>query len=198
MDYHARYAGGHRSDDSAGLSVRLSTHLLRMSGHGVHRACLCGVLFPLHLDFLPERVGRRAGFVVFRRGAGMCPLLYYLSCLSVVGRGSVGGLRFDSGYREQDLKHGKLTLLGKMSKESGRRFYLWLGVVPFCLTMAVAVVLVDRWYLALGLLLYLLLHLKTTQEMGRAEGKALNKILGKTARNIFVYGLLTAIVFLWG
>ncbi len=100
--------------------------------------------------------------------------------------------------REQDLKHGKVTLLGRMSRESGRKLYLWLGVVAVCLTMAVAINRVDRWYLVVVLLLYVALHLKTTKEMGREEGKALNKILGKTARNIFVYGLLTAVIFLWG
>jgi 1,4-dihydroxy-2-naphthoate octaprenyltransferase len=43
-------------------------------------------------------------------------------------------------------------------------------------------------------LLYLLLHYRTYREMRTIwQGRALNATLGKTARNIFVYGLLVSL-----
>ena len=47
------------------------------------------------------------------------------------------------------------------------------------------------------LLIYLILHFKTFQQLKTLDGRDLNRVLGQTARNIFLFGLLLAIsVFL--
>ncbi|MBO4316016.1 MAG: 1,4-dihydroxy-2-naphthoate octaprenyltransferase, partial [Prevotella sp.] len=50
------------------------------------------------------------------------------------------------------------------------------------------------WAVWLPIIIYLPLHIATFIEMRRInKGAALNRILGKTARNIFIYGLAVAI-----
>lgn len=91
--------------------------------------------------------------------------------------------------RHQDAISGKKTIIVRWGAEFGRRIYLWLGIIATVLAMTVLFI-IDKPYLFM--LIYLVLHIATWFKMCRLEGKALNGILGKTARNIFLYGLLLA------
>ena len=91
--------------------------------------------------------------------------------------------------RHQDEISGKKTIIVRWGAEFGRRIYLWLGIIATVLAMTV-LFMIDKPYLFM--LIYLVLHIATWFKMCRLEGKALNGILGKTARNIFLYGLLLA------
>lgn len=94
--------------------------------------------------------------------------------------------------REQDKRHGKITLLVRLSPEGGRLLYLFLGVsgavvsgVVLCLMQSFCGVL---------LLIYIIMHINTYRHMKRiGAGPELNTILGETARNIFMFGVLTAL-----
>ena len=94
--------------------------------------------------------------------------------------------------REQDKISGKRTLVVRFGEKAGRYAYLALGILAVGLCSFYA----FNGYLMASLLpiLFLLLHFTTWREMVRIyQGKALNIVLGKTARNIVVFGLLLSL-----
>ena len=91
--------------------------------------------------------------------------------------------------REQDKISGKRTLIVRFGEPAGRWAYLLLGIVAVALCSYYA----SNGYLGATLLplLFLIPHFFTWREMVRIfKGKELNIVLGKTARNIVVFGLL--------
>ena len=91
--------------------------------------------------------------------------------------------------REQDAQSGKRTLVVRFGPKAGSLAYLTLGIVAsgLCLT------LLSGGYFAAGLLplAYLPFHLAAWRRMVRIrEGRELNLILGKTSRNILIFGIL--------
>jgi len=99
-----------------------------------------------------------------------------------------------NNYRdiENDERVGKNTLAVRLGKKGSRMMYLLLGIVA-CL-MGVVFALNNHPWATILPLGYLLLHGVTYRRMVRIDhGRALNGILGETARNMFVYGLLVSI-----
>ena len=99
-----------------------------------------------------------------------------------------------NNYRDrvQDKISGKRTLVVRFGEKAGRYAYLALGILAVGLCSFYA----FKGYLMASLLpiLFLLLHFTTWREMVRIyQGKALNFVLGKTARNIVVFGLLLSL-----
>ncbi len=115
--------------------------------------------------------------------------------------------------RNQDRVSGKRTIVVRMmesrikkyGEEKGRMeteqdaadIYLWLGVFSTILAF-VALFLYPFSSIRYPLMLiYLILHFRTFRQLKSLDGKALNQVLGATARNIFLFGLLLAVsVFL--
>ena len=102
--------------------------------------------------------------------------------------------------RHQDLQSGKRTIIVRIMVAKGqvtgecicRNLYLWLGILA-----ALLGILSIHSFSSLLLLLYLFLHIHSYRQLKTLDGKALNSVLGATARNIFFFGLLFAIsVFL--
>ena len=94
--------------------------------------------------------------------------------------------------REQDKISGKRTLIVRFGEKAGRYAYLWLGIIAAGLCSYYA----FHGFLMASLLplLFLILHFTTWREMVRIfKGKELNIVLGKTARNIVVFGLLLSL-----
>ena len=94
--------------------------------------------------------------------------------------------------REQDKISGKRTLIVRFGEKAGRYAYLALGILAVGLCAFYA----FNGYLMASLLpvLFLILHFTTWREMVRIyQGKALNIVLVKTARNIVVFGLLLSL-----
>ena len=94
--------------------------------------------------------------------------------------------------REQDKISGKRTLVVRFGEPAGRWAYLVLGILAVGLCSFYA----FNGYLMAALLpiLFLILHFTTWREMIRIyQGKELNIVLGKTARNIVVFGLLLSL-----
>ena len=94
--------------------------------------------------------------------------------------------------REQDKISGKRTLIVRFGEKAGRYAYLTLGILAVGLCSFYA----FNGYLMASLLpiLFLLLHFTTWREMVRIyQGKGLNIVLGKTARNIVVFGILLSL-----
>lgn len=106
----------------------------------------------------------------------------------------IDSLLMVNNYRdfEQDKQNGKKTLIVKMGASSGKALYLITGVIAAELC----------WYYAFNGLywaailpqIYLIPHILTWNEMVRiGKGKELNRVLGKTGRNIFIFGLLLSL-----
>ena len=99
-----------------------------------------------------------------------------------------------NNYRdiENDQRAGKKTLAVKLGKEYSRMMYLLLGILA-CLLGVVYMLNGHLWAFILPVG-YLALHVITYSHMVRIDhGRALNGVLGETARNMFVYGLLVSI-----
>ena len=94
--------------------------------------------------------------------------------------------------REQDKISGKQTLIVRFGEKTGRYAYLWLGIIAAGLCTYYA--FNGHLWAALLPLLFLIPHITTWNEMVKIfQGKELNIVLGKTARNIVVFGLLLSL-----
>ena len=103
-----------------------------------------------------------------------------------------------NNYRDidNDRNAGKLTLVVKIGRKNTE--YLYMALVP----VAIIMVLIEFGFSSTNMILAFaiyFLHIETWSKMRRiGKGRALNIVLGKTARNIFVYGLLTTVIILLG
>ena len=94
--------------------------------------------------------------------------------------------------RDNDRLAGKNTIIVRLGPKAGLQLYVGVGVA--------AIILGGTFWMnghilaSLLPLLYLVLHLFTYLKMKRIyQGKALNLILGETARNIFIYGVIVSV-----
>jgi 1,4-dihydroxy-2-naphthoate octaprenyltransferase len=95
--------------------------------------------------------------------------------------------------REQDKISGKRTLVVRFGEPAGRWAYLALGIIAVGLCLPIYI-LNDHHTTALFPLLFLIPHITTWREMIRIfQGKELNVVLGKTARNIVLFGVLLSL-----
>ena len=106
----------------------------------------------------------------------------------------VDGLLVVNNYRdvENDKRGGKVTLVVLLGKKTAENLYLWLGItaVALCQTMWMS----GQILAAVLPFLFLVFHVFTWRKMKKiAVGKELNLVLGDTARNIFIFGLLVTI-----
>lgn len=102
-----------------------------------------------------------------------------------------------NNYRDidNDARAGKKTLVVRMGARGGRVAYLLAGLAA----VAVGAVFVGygHWPAFVLPFAYAVLHCLAYRKMVRInKGKALNLVLGITARNMFLYGLLLSAGFL--
>lgn len=131
---------------------------------------------------------------------------YYLltasTDLSVLSVGIGTGLVVDcllivNNYRDRftDAACGKNTIVVKLGGKWAERLYLVCGVAGICSAMPFFMQM--GWWPALFMLPYLFLHFTAWRKMvAIGQGRALNAILGETARNIFVFGISLAVALL--
>ncbi len=124
----------------------------------------------------------------FTTGAFVCGLAIGLVSTNIL---------VSNNYRDYELdkKAGKKTTIVIFGKKFGEYFYLINGII--------AVVLCQYFWLqglaavALLPILYILVHIVTWRQMIQiGEGRALIAILGKTARNVLLFGLLLFMGFI--
>ncbi len=112
--------------------------------------------------------------------------------LTAVASGlAIDTLLMVNNYRDraQDTVSGKRTLVVRYGARAGEWGYLLLGVAASALCLPL--LCYGHHAAALLPLLYLLPHCRTWRKMVAIhEGKGLNLILGETARNILVFGVL--------
>ena len=94
--------------------------------------------------------------------------------------------------READEKSRKKTIIVRFGEPFGRYLYLFLGIFAALLCL-----LFLKWgnlYAALLPQIYLIPHILTWKKMVKIyQGKALNKILGETSRNMLLQGILLSL-----
>lgn len=106
-----------------------------------------------------------------------------------------------NNYRDidNDRRAGKRTIIVRIGAHGGLLLYLLLGVVSAVLAvMGVSLVSDDgcQW-LQLLIMLYVPFHIKAFATMRSiGKGAELNRVLGMTARNMFIFGLLVSAVLL--
>lgn len=94
--------------------------------------------------------------------------------------------------REQDARNGKRTLVVVGGERFGSALYLGQGILGYVLIALTA--LNGHLWCAILPLLYLLPHYLTWRKMMEINrGRALNRVLGFTARNILTFALLVII-----
>ena len=120
-----------------------------------------------------------------------------------------------NNYRDryQDEKSGKRTIIVRLLQSRIRRYgtekgrlegeqdaldiYLWLGIFATLLAFTALFLYPYSTIRYPLMLIYLILHFRTFRQLKTLDGKALNQVLGATARNIFLFGLLLGVsVFL--
>lgn len=95
--------------------------------------------------------------------------------------------------REGDAAAGKRTLIVRFGRRFGEQFYFWQGIVAWFLVMLLGL----HGHSMFLVVLYALLHSKTSREMRRiGSGRALNAILGKTSLGMMLFALLTTLSLL--
>jgi len=114
-------------------------------------------------------------------------------CCALVSGLIIDLLLIINNYRDRDTdrKSGKRTLIALLGEKFGSRQYLITG----CLAWLCCLWFVWHQHIWAFVLpaIFIPLHIKTWQEMVRIhEGKALNGILGKTSRNMFLFALLVS------
>lgn len=189
-------------------------------------ACLCGCgllffagweLIPVGLAIALCVLAYSAGpFPLAYRGLGdVCVLLFYgvipvcftyyvqaltFTWLTLILSIAVGLLSVNilivNNYRDyrQDKAAGKYTTIVLFGRRFGRIAYLMNGCIALLLICPL-LIQVELWMQSL-FALYFALFIATWQKMRRTEGRALNRVLGQTARNVFLFALLMA-VFLY-
>ncbi len=94
--------------------------------------------------------------------------------------------------RDGDKRAGKRTLVVLIGAKTSELFYFALALMA-C-HMGLTFFFTGRYFTFFLPFVYLSLHAHTYRKMKKIkQGKALNQILGQTARNIFIYGVLFAI-----
>lgn len=102
-----------------------------------------------------------------------------------------------NNYRDidNDRKAGKRTLAVFIGKKAMAQVYLWIVPISLCLMAFVFAELSRNIAIIIPFILFFFnLHYFTWKKMVMiGEGKELNKVLGMTARNIFLFGILSSL-----
>ena len=116
---------------------------------------------------------------------------------------AIDALLIVNNYRDidNDRSNGKITLAVRLGESKTRRLYESIGYIA----AGIMIILVffdlyqtDKFIPTYAIyLIYIILHRQSYQEMKRInKGAKLNQVLGLTARNILVFGLLSVAAIL--
>ncbi|MDR2118618.1 MAG: 1,4-dihydroxy-2-naphthoate polyprenyltransferase [Tannerellaceae bacterium] len=104
-----------------------------------------------------------------------------------------------NNYRdyEQDRAAGKRTSIVYFGRRFGRLLYLANGISAIVFTLPLLLFPANAQWIDLLYLAFFLLFLSTWRELTRLQGRALNRTLGRTARNVFFYTILLILAILF-
>lgn len=194
-----------------GLGVMLLTRLWWLVAVGV--ACVAfAFLYTTRLSYLGwGDVLVVVFFGIVPVGFTFCAMTDGAWTMPVTLAGFAMGLATDNlllvnNYRDrnEDAISGKRTIVVRLASRYGdkvaqriaRDLYIWIGI------LAAIVGLVSLFIFPFTnlryplLLLYLIMHFRSGDDMHRLDGRDLNRLLGISARNIFFFGLMLTISFI--
>lgn len=190
-------------------------------------SCLCGCMLIFYGGWWLLPIGIAMAICVFAYSAGPYPLSYYgmgdvfvlifygivpvcftyfvqanaFSFLGFILSLAVGLLGINilvvNNYRdyEQDKESRKYTTIVMFGRTFGRFFYLINGILAILIILPF--LFAGIWWIDLLFAGFFVLFIFTWLDLGKLEGKALNKTLGKTSRNLFIYSLILSLVLLF-
>lgn len=116
---------------------------------------------------------------------------------------AIDALLIVNNYRDidNDRSNGKITLAVRLGENKTRRLYESIGYVAA--GIMIILVFIDLYQIDKVIptyaiyLIYIILHQQSYQEMKRInKGAKLNQVLGLTARNILIFGILSVAAIL--
>ena len=116
---------------------------------------------------------------------------------------AIDALLIVNNYRDidNDRSNGKITLAVRLGESKTRRLYESIGYIAA--GIMIILVFIDLYQIDKAIptyaiyLIYIILHRQSYQEMKRInKGAKLNQVLGLTARNILVFGILSVAAIL--
>lgn len=96
--------------------------------------------------------------------------------------------------REQDKISGKMTIMVRVNKTIGLWLYWGVGALGAVIAIIIMSYSGNLWWFIE--LVYLALHSHTSWKMKSLSGKALNRILGETSRNIILFAICTCLALM--
>ena len=136
------------------------------------------------------------------------PLHHHIPTGEVIASSIACGLAIDAllivnNYRDidNDRSNGKITLAVRLGESKTRRLYESIGYIAAGIMIILVffdLYQIDKLIPTYALyLIYIILHRQSYKEMKRInKGAKLNQVLGLTARNILVFGLLSVTAIL--
>lgn len=117
--------------------------------------------------------------------------------LGLISGISIDALLVINNYRDrdQDRISGKRTIIVLCGECFGRYLYLAIGVISAVLSIVLCY-LIEGFllYFLIAIAIYLAFHIHAWVQMSRIRsGRALNRILGLTSRNMFIFAVLLAV-----
>lgn len=116
---------------------------------------------------------------------------------------AIDALLIVNNYRDidNDRSNGKITLAVRLGESKTRRLYESIGYIAagiMIILVFIDLYQIDKVIPTYALyLIYIILHRQSYQEMKRInKGAKLNQVLGLTARNILVFGILSVAAIL--
>ncbi len=116
---------------------------------------------------------------------------------------AIDALLIVNNYRDidNDRSNGKITLAVRLGESKTRRLYKSIGYIAAGIMIILVffdLYQIDKFIPTYAIyLIYIILHRQSYQEMKRInKGAKLNQVLGLTARNILVFGLLSVAAIL--
>lgn len=116
---------------------------------------------------------------------------------------AIDALLIVNNYRDidNDRSNGKITLAVRLGESKTRRLYESIGYTAAGIMIILVffdLYQIDKFIPTYAIyLIYIILHRQSYQEMKRInKGAKLNQVLGLTARNIFVFGILSVAAIL--
>lgn len=116
---------------------------------------------------------------------------------------AIDALLIVNNYRDidNDRSNGKITLAVRLGESKTRRLYESIGYIAagiMIILVSIDLYQIDKVIPTYAIyLIYIILHRQSYQEMKRInKGAKLNQVLGLTARNILVFGLLSVAAIL--
>lgn len=191
-------------------------------------ACLAGclLLFYVGWELIPVGIAIAVGVLAYSAGpyplayhgwGDVCVLLFYgvipvcftyyvqalsFSFLSFLLSLAVGLLSVNilivNNYRdyEQDKAASKRTTIVLFGRRFGEVVYLLNGLLA--MAIALPLLMQTAWWADVAFAVFGVLLISTWLKMKQREGVELNKTLGHTARNVFLFSLLLTFVLIFG